>query len=250
MQAYWTERMTANAPIALSEAAEQRLQLAFSPEERREARRMLVYECGAGIEDWGSDPSAYDRLRFAAMKASQGRIEGLRWAIAMAQKDWRDLLIHAGFAEDARAHERWLVPGSEEAVQAERRWLPRDRLAGSALPGVPGIVIAPPQRHAEILRFSIHGVSAHEFVHGLLSALRAGERVMLPDPSDDCGRYVRAVDGRWQTQLICHGRFDDPWHDADRGKAFAWLLPAAEAMVEDARIEGTISPRSEAPDAS
>jgi len=236
-------------PIALSDAAEQRLQVAFAPEERREARRMLVYECGAGIEHWGSDPSAYDRLRLAAMKASQGRIEGLRWAIAMAQKDWRDLLVHAGFADNARAHERWLVPGSEEAVLAERRWLPRDLLAGSALRGVPGIVIAPAQRHSEILGFSIHGVSAHEFVHGLLTALKAGERVMLPDPGDDCGRYVRAVPGGWQTQLICHGRFGDPWHDADRDQAFAWLLPAAEAMVADPRIEGDISPRPEDPHA-
>jgi len=68
--------MTAIVPIELSEAAEQRLQLVFAPEERRETRFMLVYECGAGIERWEDDPSAYDRLRFAAMKASFGRIEG------------------------------------------------------------------------------------------------------------------------------------------------------------------------------
>jgi hypothetical protein len=204
---------------------------------------MLECECGAGIEHWGDDPAAYDRLRFAAMKSSFGRIEGLRWAIALAQTDWRDLFVHAGFAEDARAHERWLVPGSAEALQAERRWLPRDPLAGSALPLVPGIVIAPPERHSGVLKFTILGVSAHEFVHGLLSALRAGEEVMLPDPDpgDDCGRYVRAVAGQWQTRRICHGRFGDPWHDADRRKASAWLLPAAEGMVGNPRIEGDIT---------
>ncbi len=243
MQAYRAERMTAITPIALSEAAEQRLQLVFAPEERREARRMLEYECGAGIERWGDDPSAYDRLRFAAMKASFGRIEGLRRAIALAQTDWRDLFMEAGFGHDAREHERWLVPGSDDALQAERRWLPRNPLAGSALPLVPGIVIAPPQRHSDLLGFTIHGVPAHEFLHGLLSALGAGEEVMLPDPGDDCGRHVRAVAGGWQTQLICHGRFGDPWHDANRSQAFAWLLRAAEAMVADPRIEGTISPR-------
>lgn len=233
------------APIELSEAAECRLQLVFAPEERAEARRMLVYECGGGIERWGDDPSAYDRLRFAAMKASFGRIEGLRRAIALAQTDWRDLFVEAGFAHDAREHERWLVPGSADALRAERRWLPRDPLAGSALPLVPGIAIAAAERHSPLLGFAIHGVPAHEFVHGLLSALGAGEEVMLPDPRDDCGRYVRAAGGRWQTRLVCHGRFGDPWHDADRRRAFAWLLPAAEAMLANARITGTISPRSE-----
>ena len=237
--------MTAIAPIALSEAAEQRLQLVFAPEERREARRMLVYECGAGIEQWGSDPAAYDRLRFAAMKASFGRIEGLRRAIAIAQTDWRDLFMEAGFGHDAREHERWLVPGSADALRAERRWLPRDPLAGSALALVPGIVIAPPQRHSHLLDFTIHGVPAHEFVHCLLTALGAGEEVMVPDPRDDCGRCVRAAAGGWQTRLICHGRFGDPWHDANRSQAFAWLLPAAEAMIADTRIEGTIAPRPE-----
>ncbi|MGE0383204.1 MAG: hypothetical protein AB7Q97_00640 [Gammaproteobacteria bacterium] len=201
---------------------------------------MLEQECGAAIEHWGTDPSAYDRLRLAAMKASVGRIEGLRRAIAMAKRDWRDLLVEAGFAHDAREHERWLVAGSAEALLAQRRWDPRDPLAGSALPAVAGIVIPPSQRHSKILRFSVHGVTAHDFVHGLLSALAAGEEVMLPDPGDDCGRYVRAVAGGWQTRLICQGRFGDPWHDADWRHAFAWLLPAAERMVADPRIEGDI----------
>lgn len=233
--------MTATAPIALSEAAEQRLQLVFAPEERREARRMLVYECGSGIERWGDDPSAYDRLRFAAMKVSFGRIEGLRRAIALAQTDWRDLFMEAGFGHDAQAHEHWLVPGSADALRAERRWQPRDPLAGSALPMVPGIVIAPLQRHASNLCFTIHGVTAHEFVHGLLSALAAGEEVMLPDAVDDCGRYVRAASGGWQTRLICHGRFGDPWHDADRRQAFAWLLRAAEYMIRNPTVQGAIA---------
>lgn len=241
MQVYRPVCMTAIPPIPLSDGAEQRLLLVFAPEERREARRMLVYECGAGIEAWGSEPSAYDRLRFAAMKASFGRIEGLRRAIALAQTDWRDLFVEAGFAQDAKEHERWLVPGSVAAMRAERRWQPRDPLSGSALPLVPGIVIAPTERHASSLGFTLHGVPAHEFVHGLLSALGEGEEVMLPDPHDDCGRYVRAVPGGWQTRLVCHGRFGDPWHDANRSQAFAWLLRAAECMVANPGIQGAIA---------
>lgn len=229
--------------MALSDAAEQRLRAQFAPEERAEARRLLVHHCGANIDGFGPDPSGYDRLRFAAMKASYGRIEGLRRALALAQADWRDLLVEAGFADDASLHTRWLEPGSTEEHRALERWEPHHPLAGSALPLVAGIVIAPLERHASTLRFSIHGVPAHEFVHSLLSALSAGEEVMLPDPQDDCGRYVRAVPGGWQTKLICHGRFGDPWHDAGRSRALAWLLPAAEDMLANPGIEGSITPR-------
>ena len=56
MQAYAAERMTAIAPIALSVAAEQRLQLVCAPEERREARRMLENECGRAIAFFCGDP--------------------------------------------------------------------------------------------------------------------------------------------------------------------------------------------------
>jgi hypothetical protein len=234
--------MTARTPIALTADAERRVQAVYAPEERAEARRMLELDCGSAVESgWGKEPAAYDRVRFAAMKASFGRLEGLRRAIALAQVDWRDLLVEAGFAHDATEHTRWLVPGSPEEQRALDRWVPRDPLAGSALPLVAGIVIQPMQRHASTLAFTVHGVPALEFVHGLLSALRVGEEVMLPDPQDDCGCYVRAVPGGWQTRLICHGRFGDPWHDANRRRAAAWLLPAAESMVANARIEGAIT---------
>ena len=116
--------------IALSEAVEQRLRAQFAPEERAEARRQLEHDCGSNIDDFGPSPADYDRLRFAAMKASCSRIEGLRWALAMAKTDWRDLLVHAGFAQDATEHTRWLVPGSADEQQALQRWEPRDPLAG------------------------------------------------------------------------------------------------------------------------
>lgn len=229
------------SPVALSDAAEQRLRAQFAPEEQAEARRLLEHECGNNIDDFGPAPADHDRLRFAAMKASRSRIEGLHWALAMAKADWRDLLVEAGFADDPRAHLRWMVPGSAEEQQALQRWEPRDPLAGSALRGVAGMVIAPLQRHATLLSFTVQGVTASEFVRSLLSSLGSGEEVMLPDPKDDCGRYVRGVPGGWQTRLVCHGRFGDVWHDANLEQALAWLLPAAQPMVGDTRITGAIS---------
>lgn len=114
--------MLRGPPIALSDAAEQRLRAQFAPEDRAEARRMLEHECGGIMEMFGSMPADYDRVRFAAMKASHSRIEGLRRALAQAQTDWRDLLVEVGFAQSATEHTRWLVPGSVEEQQALQRW--------------------------------------------------------------------------------------------------------------------------------
>ena len=50
---------------------------------------------------------AFERVQCAALKLSAGRMDGLYDAIALAQTDWRDLLVAAGFAEDTRAHKSW-----------------------------------------------------------------------------------------------------------------------------------------------
>ena len=48
-----------------------------------------------------------ERIRFAAIKLSSGNIDKLNYAIDLAQKDWRDLLMFSGFGEDIKAHEVW-----------------------------------------------------------------------------------------------------------------------------------------------
>ena len=92
----------------LSPDTRERLNAAFAPADRAEAERMLVHECGANLpfcED--SDPRSLDRLRYAAMKLSGGRLDGLRDAVELAKIDWRDLLMAAGFGSDISAHQRW-----------------------------------------------------------------------------------------------------------------------------------------------
>ncbi len=49
-----------------------------------------------------------ERLRFAAIKLSKGELNTLLDAIVLAQTDWRDLLVAAGFANDVHAHQSWL----------------------------------------------------------------------------------------------------------------------------------------------
>ena len=52
-----------------------------------------------------------DRFRFAALKLSEGKLSTLVAAVDLAKRDWRDLLMAAGFGEDVTEHERWLPAG-------------------------------------------------------------------------------------------------------------------------------------------
>jgi len=48
-----------------------------------------------------------ERFRFAALKLSRGRMDKLADAVRLANKDWRDLLVAAGFADSVDAHKDW-----------------------------------------------------------------------------------------------------------------------------------------------
>lgn len=50
-----------------------------------------------------------DRIRFAAIKLSDGDLEKLDRAIALAKADWRDLLMAADFGHDVEQHNKWYV---------------------------------------------------------------------------------------------------------------------------------------------
>lgn len=72
--------------------------LAFAPADREEARTILA----SITPEWESD-----RVRIAAIRASEGSLTRLADAADTARFDWRDLLVGAGFAHDIRAHETW-----------------------------------------------------------------------------------------------------------------------------------------------
>lgn len=48
-----------------------------------------------------------ERIRFAALRVRKGSLLLLSEALTLAEVDWRDLLVAAGFAEDPTAHLRW-----------------------------------------------------------------------------------------------------------------------------------------------
>ena len=95
--------------LALSPETQRRLEILFHVENRSEAMRLLVEECGNNVpfcED--SNERDMERIRFAALKLSGGDLSRLREAVELAKIDWRDLLVAAGFGDDVRAHEHWI----------------------------------------------------------------------------------------------------------------------------------------------
>lgn len=95
--------------VPLSEETRRRVEILFDGEDRELAERLLVEGCGSNLPLLKNlSPQKLERYRFAALKLSEGRLNKLRSAIALAKRDWRDLLVAAGFAHDIQAHERWL----------------------------------------------------------------------------------------------------------------------------------------------
>lgn len=98
----------------LSSQTLRRAALVFAPADLATAQRLLVEECGNNLPFCERlDAHQLERVRFAAIKLSGGRLDELRRAIALAKTDWRDLLMAAGFGQDIDAHERWLADGDE-----------------------------------------------------------------------------------------------------------------------------------------
>jgi hypothetical protein len=52
-------------------------------------------------------PSEAERVRFAALKVSDGDLQKLAESIEMANMDYRDLLVTAGFASHHEQHQWW-----------------------------------------------------------------------------------------------------------------------------------------------
>ena len=95
----------------LSPATRSRLNSLFSHADRDEAEQLLVELCSLnlpGSEDATS--TLLERVRFGALKLSEGQTSMLCSAIELANTDWRDLLVAAGFADDVNEHLSWF-PG-------------------------------------------------------------------------------------------------------------------------------------------
>jgi hypothetical protein len=98
-------------PLLVSLETERRIALLFPPDQRELVRVTLSEECGNNLPFLKNlDEVQLERFQFAALKLSEGDLEKFDRAVALAKRDWRDLLMAAGFGEDMNVHASWL-PG-------------------------------------------------------------------------------------------------------------------------------------------
>jgi len=92
----------------LSAGTKARIDRLFAPNERAQAAALISERCTdlPGTRGWPRE--AIERIQFAALKVSCGSFPELVRAVQVANTDWRDLLVAAGFADDTQAHKYWL----------------------------------------------------------------------------------------------------------------------------------------------
>jgi hypothetical protein len=95
--------------VPLSSSTERRLLAMFRDARQREqARQLLEDECSDRVPGWFDVTAAgLERIRFAVLKLSNGSLAKLSEALSLANLDWRDALVAAGFADDVKAHLAW-----------------------------------------------------------------------------------------------------------------------------------------------
>jgi len=78
----------------------------FDPADAASAVARLEQHCSA--DRLHVSPEMSERIAAAALRKSEGSLEKLEAATKLAARDWRDLLMAAGFGHDISAHEAWL----------------------------------------------------------------------------------------------------------------------------------------------
>ena len=96
--------------IELSHKVDELVDRLFSSSDCKEVRQLLETECAENIPFCeNSDKFDMERIRISVLKLSDGKMDKLIEAIVLAQTDWRDLFMGAGFGEDIYAHEKWFL---------------------------------------------------------------------------------------------------------------------------------------------
>jgi len=95
-------------PPTLSPRTKKLVEKMFDEKDQTEASHWLETECGNNLSGCeASNAKQMERIRFAALKLSQGDLKKLLQAIDLARTDWRDLFMATDFGFDATAHENW-----------------------------------------------------------------------------------------------------------------------------------------------
>jgi len=92
----------------LTDATVNRVDTMFPLADQHLVCALLIQECGDNLPlSTTASSAAIERIRFAVLKLSAGDLNELQRAIDLAQTDWRDVLVAAGFGDDTTAHHSW-----------------------------------------------------------------------------------------------------------------------------------------------
>ena len=95
--------------VQLSANTLQLVQHIFPAEDHAAVIAALEVRCGSALPLWVSTtPEGLERIRFAVLKLSCGSLPEFERAMAVANTDWRDVLVAAGFGSSLLAHISWL----------------------------------------------------------------------------------------------------------------------------------------------
>ena len=95
--------------MQLSKKTKKVIKILFSIEQYERIRKLLLVDCSnnlPGCSDWSQ--KHLERIWLSVLKLSSGSEEQLYSAIALAQTDYRDLFMSAGFGHDLNAHNKWM----------------------------------------------------------------------------------------------------------------------------------------------
>lgn len=94
--------------MELSRKTEKVVELMFGSDEAYEVERLLLEDCSntvPGCREWSQE--SLERIWLSVLKVSKGSMDELRRAVRLANTDYRDLLMSAGFGHDPEAHKSW-----------------------------------------------------------------------------------------------------------------------------------------------
>jgi hypothetical protein len=75
--------------------------------EERTIIDILTEECN-GERLHSNSKDSIERIQLAVLKLSNGKVDKFLAAAELAQLDWRDALVSAGFGDDPKAHLKWV----------------------------------------------------------------------------------------------------------------------------------------------
>lgn len=101
----------------LTNRLEYALQALFHPADAAVAASLVNEHFS--VENSHIPPEALERIAAAVLKKSDGSLDGLQAEIDLARRDWRDLLMAAGFGHDLAAHELWLGSLSDRRARGQ-----------------------------------------------------------------------------------------------------------------------------------